>query len=818
MQTRTCFNGGELSPEMVARVDVDAYMRGARVAENWQIGQMGGVTRRRGMRGVVKALGEESRLYAYSYSAEWGHFVVEVHTRVVRVLSGDGVVHAQFVAGVNGCPEFHFTRVRVLQLNAVLLLTAQDCWPMELRLDEAGKWSLRRVEFTHLPWRYEERRDAAVEVSMSNVLGVGAYDVVLPEGVDAAERELLEGDTLRVSFWTECAEGYGGELYSGVDIVSGVQACSVGRRIAQYTEPVTQYWVCKKEFPSDVYVAGLDDPGCYPDNFEKPEVTSGFSGAKVVASVKDLGTCTKGTKFVIKTGYWEYYTCIRAFAASDIKEGLGYGDYPGHFVRGIAVGGALACKGKWQFYCSGLWYGSYEVLRSYDERAGGGLAAAVEWESAGISFSRLGEPSNELLAGDEGDEACWLQLVLTRSKYMTAGKLEDGFPPAGCGNRLIVDGYKHDLLLRYEAGKWVCVNVIRPALQGVRTVYDWSWAAWSERYGYPAACEVYGQRLVFASSAAQPQTVWMSQTDDLFNFATGDSDDSAIVRTLYTTTQQPIGWLLESNGRLMLGTSDAEWTISVPSGQAVTPTNMWVTRHGRVGCQEGLCLPVDDKALFVQRGGGRLWAYGYSFEIDGCRSEDLTVFAPHVLREHGGAVSATLLEAPDTVAVFALADGQVALCTYNTMHQVHAWHRWVTDGRVLSVAALPDGNRADRLFLLVERDGEVWIEVVDEDSPYCDRDGRAYTSTLVSTPLYNPLEQAVQKAPRGPVKVLFGADCVAADLEVCADGGSWCKVASQSAVFTVGWHDVLTVNRWTEAPAVGLRYVGEGCKILAIQG
>lgn len=49
MQTRTCFNGGELSPELAERADLDVYMRGCRVLENWELSQMGGVKRRRGM-------------------------------------------------------------------------------------------------------------------------------------------------------------------------------------------------------------------------------------------------------------------------------------------------------------------------------------------------------------------------------------------------------------------------------------------------------------------------------------------------------------------------------------------------------------------------------------------------------------------------------------------------------------------------------------------------------------------------------------------------------------------------------------------------
>ena len=154
--------------------------------------------------------------------------------------------------------------------------------------------------------------------------------------------------------------------------------------------------------------------------------------------------------------------------------------------------------------------------------------------------------------------------MLTRSKHLSATP-EAGFPSDSCGNRLVVEGYRHDVELQCKDGGWACVNDIRPVINGLMEIHDWSWAAWSDRYGYPAACEVYSQRLVFASTAAQPQTLWMSRTDDLFNFATGDSDDSAIDRTLYTTSQNPIGWMVESNGRLMMGTADAEWSISAAS-------------------------------------------------------------------------------------------------------------------------------------------------------------------------------------------------------------------------------------------------------------
>lgn len=42
---RVAFNGGELSPELALRSDMDVYMRGAQTLENFDVSQMGGIRR-----------------------------------------------------------------------------------------------------------------------------------------------------------------------------------------------------------------------------------------------------------------------------------------------------------------------------------------------------------------------------------------------------------------------------------------------------------------------------------------------------------------------------------------------------------------------------------------------------------------------------------------------------------------------------------------------------------------------------------------------------------------------------------------------------
>ena len=824
MQTRTCFNGGELAPEMAARCDVDAYMRGCCVLENWELSQMGGVRRRRGMRRVCDALGPGSRIFAYEYSHVDASkcFVVELGNEVVRVLDGAGGVVALFESGREGVTRFslNLEEVRVCQLNALMIITCRSSWPLVLRWDGGDVWSLKRVEFKHAVWRYEHevREHPVVLTARAGVAGM-EYDVAFAEEEEGELPEEGAEDIMRVSFYVEQAEArqVGSVLREGVRIeVDGVvHVHTAGERVAVRGEDALTYWVCKKDFPADVYVPGLDDPGSYPDNFELSENVSGFDGVTEVTSVQQLGTVRKGARFAMRAGYWEYFTCVKGFTEADMVPGQdNYAAYEGFFVRGVAVGEALPCRGKWEFYCSGLWYGSYEVRRSYT-----GPDVGDVWEVAGVSWSRLSEAENVQLAGDEEDEECWMRLYLTRSKRLQDDSLADGFVPDSCGNRLVVEGYRHDMVLALdEYGVWSCVDKVDIGWRGTRTVYDWSWGAFSARYGYPLECEVYQQRLVFGSTLEQPQSLWMSRIDDYYNFATGDSDDAAIYLTLYTTSQDPICWMLEDRGRLLLGTSNAEWVILARDGM-VKPAGLEVARHGRIGSMGGVMLAAEDKALYVARGGGRLWEFGYSFEVDGCRSRDLTVFAPHVLRDHGGVRGATLLSKPDTVGVFALGDGQVALMTYNTLHNVHAWHRWVTDGRVCDVCALSSGEGVDRLYLVVERDGAVQIEVVDEDSPYVDADGRRYVSLLVTNALGNTLEEVAKAKPKVPAMVLLGGELSVDGFEVCADGGSWAVLPRNVTVLQAGWHEVLVFNRWSIEHAIGLRYQGEsGCCVLALQG
>lgn len=832
MQGRVSFNAGEFAPELGVRADIEYYNRGCLTLENWEVSQLGGVRRRKGMRKLADALSADSVLipYVYSYEEEENmRFLVEVDGRVIRVLSLEGEEIKRFTSDENVFFPFAFTKqdIRYKQVNAMLFLTSLANPPLVLEYDGVDEWTLELFDIKYQPWRdNHEEKDYAI-----NVKRIGTtITVEFPEDAPAHELpdNLLTNDWLRTSYWVEQQEAPSVTDYvlEGVGTpVSEVPAtANEGDKFVLNTDDTVKYWVCTNDWSvADNYVAGMDSPANYPNQFIAVENASGFEDVVAKYSIKDVGdTISKGTKIAIKAGYWEYYTCVKAF--DDKVEGFTkFTDYPGYFIQGVEVGNALPCKGEWAFYCSGVWVGCYVVRRNYDT-----AELNAEWEDRGLSFSRNDAVSNTQCTGTETDEACYVRLFLTKSKKMSDSDVRAGFPPDSCGNRLIVKGYKHDMVLHAVVVEdddtdeksivWECEDKVQTTWTANREVTDWSWAAFSERNGYPFICDVFNSRLVFASTKAQPQSIWMSKVDDINNFMTGKADDNSVWLTMLTTTQNPICWLKPRGDKIMLGTSEAEFVISSGSN-ALTSSTATIRDHSYIGSQRLAVLGASDKMLYVERGAGRVWTFEYSLEIDGWRSSDLTVFAPHIAQEHGGFVRASMIKKPDTVALYVLGDGQLALCTYNSLQEVKAWHRWTTDGLIKEVCGMPNGNENDKIYFIVERDGVANIEVVDEQSDYTDN-GVDYVSELKTTALNNFLEAYVAKKRNPVVKLCICQpfELTKENLTVSTDGETWWPSDMWDGEIKKGWHQVISPKSWDYEQFVAIRVQGnQAFNFIALQ-
>ena len=180
--------------------------------------------------------------------------------------------------------------------------------------------------------------------------------------------------------------------------------------------------------------------------------------------------------------------------------------------------------------------------------------------------------------------------------------------------------------------------------QGITTNKDyitgiklWSIGAWGNTQGYPKAVEMYQDRLVFASTTLQPQTIWMSRTGDYADFGTSDplTDDDAVTLTLAGSKADSIHSLL-SLGDLMAFTTGGEWKIKgYGDSGAITPTALAAHQQTNIGTKNIQPLNAGGRIIIVQTQGQKVFSLGYDLNIDGYSgSEFLNKKISHLRGSH----------------------------------------------------------------------------------------------------------------------------------------------------------------------------------------
>lgn len=933
---RCAFNGGELSPTSAVRADLDNFHRGASRIENLDLGQMGGVSRRRGFRRVAAAL-EGSVILPYVYSTN-DRFLVEVSPSLLRVLSAEGDVVASLPSVWS---QDDVSALRHKQVNSMLFLACPTHELMVLRRDDEGMFSLAPYEFKARPWRYEEFRDFPVRLTLDE----GCYRVSFGEHASDPDAAMNEGDVMRVQVTVPQQTGYntGAVIRQGWVIAKAFTAASTftaGKKLCLNEGSYWSWWTCDRDFNgAEDFVDGLTSPADYPEHFHKGVIchsnTITCKGTWTFYCYKEwygtyaverrfpnedwqlLGTSNSpvgaasnlqltgdeageecylrlmlyesqlsngsdpsqgfpadscGNKLVVDAHNKDVVLRLHSLSTSDVRkltlplEGDAY-DYC--VYAGLPAVNALVVDGeRFSGECPLSREGRTLTVRPRGlttDDVGAGSMVRLEWTQAAESVNKSGNGNADsifmsrfLTAGTVVTLQGWrsvqsgMEIVLPSTiKGMSGGRYAEVFsameeasytvPEDGLflisvqawtesnvklRSRVRVEVPACTAWMEAEAAEvtasaeyslWDNISAVPEGVPPSGESLMWSFAAFRGVYGFPSLVDVFQQRLVLAATQAQPQTVWLSKTDDLNSFEVGKQDDSALALTLSTTTQNRICWLMAQSSRLLLGTADAEWAVS--GGQGVmTYSNARADSHGFVGSSDVPALMATDKVLYVERGGGRVYQYGYDYESDGFVSRDLTVFADHVLADGGGCRGVAFVRKPEPRAVFVRRDGVLALMTYNSMHQVHAWHRYTTDGVFEGVAVLPNGDQADLLFALVSREDGRFIEVLAPGNEFQDPGGRDFVSVLETNALIS-LEAAGRRQHSGGVMFFFGSDALVDGVEVSIDGTRWDVLdRSPSSFLTRGWHSLVADGCWNYDSMVGIRVSGNrDFNLLAIQ-
>jgi len=241
--------------------------------------------------------------------------------------------------------------------------------------------------------------------------------------------------------------------------------------------------------------------------------------------------------------------------------------------------------------------------------------------------------------------------------------------------------------------------------------FNWQQGAWSNYEGWPSAVGFFEERLVFASTNKEPQTIWMSRTGDYYDFGTHLPivDDDAITRTLAARQLNKIEAIVPTSD-LIIMTSSNEWKVSGGASGGLTPTNFTARVQGARGCNKMEPEIVNATVIFAQSKGRRICDLLYSYETDLYQGQDLTILAPHIF-ELSPAKDWAFQGEPDSTLWIIRQDGVLVSLTYLREQDVVAWARHPMDGNAKAISCLTS-RETDTVYIVMDRNGVYSVETM----------------------------------------------------------------------------------------------------------
>lgn len=262
----------------------------------------------------------------------------------------------------------------------------------------------------------------------------------------------------------------------------------------------------------------------------------------------------------------------------------------------------------------------------------------------------------------------------------------------------------------------VATGVIRRALDNTNEAFAGGWrlrmALIQASTGKPHVGEninavtIFESRLVLAGFTSFPSRVYCSRTGEINDFSTGVVADDAFQFDIDSSRADQIVNLATQRA-LLVFTLSAEYAITGSDNGPIRPLSTKIELATAHGSQQVPTVAIDTDELFVQRGGQKIRAYGYSNDAGEAVSPDVTIRRSDLFE--GTTVKRMAYSQSPHQIMFALgADGQLRLLCIDKPAGVYAWSDLSVTG-VVDIAVIPEDG-ADRCYIIIQRGSELLIE------------------------------------------------------------------------------------------------------------
>ena len=254
----------------------------------------------------------------------------------------------------------------------------------------------------------------------------------------------------------------------------------------------------------------------------------------------------------------------------------------------------------------------------------------------------------------------------------------------------------------------VAVGTVEVAISSGSATDDWALGAFSDTTGHPKCVSFFEQRLVFAGTTEQPQTLFFSRSGDYENmddnYHGATTDASAMVYTIASNQVNAIQ-AIKATRTLIVMTTGGEFTVtSGATEDPVTPTNLNIRKQSSYGSAGVDALSIGNTTIFLQRAKRKIRELAYNFDTDGYIAPDLTILSENI--SESGLIQIDYQQEPYSVVWGVRTDGKLVGMTYNRLQDVVAWHEHAfggTNAKCTSVAVIDIDTNEDQVWVIVER-------------------------------------------------------------------------------------------------------------------
>jgi len=757
------FNAGELSPYMGARSDVEKYRNGCSTLENFIILPYGGVIRRPGTEylGSPKFDNRRCRLIGFNFSTTT-RFVIEMGDQYLRFWSNGVQVLAPNNAApyeiASPYTESQLRDVQYVQINDIMYLVHPSVAPHKLSRLADNSWTMAEVDWDWPALLDENLTETTLTCSHTsgtartmtasspifNANHVGSYwqlghslEAVFTErnidsnGNSGSLNVFGDWEFSTSGVWSavlnieqsqdngatwQIIRSYKGSAERNI-IASGKTEREVMLRLAVSNYVTGNAWATNTNYALDTVVT-------YENNVYKcvlahNSTAPAWDWKNKVYAVGDYVTyntktykCIKAHNSTVAGSAATFRGTVNGATAVQHAYEADEKIYKVEPYMGYVIAAAVS-PATYNVFANYIYYDQeYGYLRGVLRNLAKTTATHLQDNALQLLTSpqdTAASRDGDILALHEMNKAELMDYRPINAEYWEPIDFTPAnaryWTPINYGTRTArleaADSRVYGIvkITSYASPTSVQVNVINPLAKTTATKI-WSQGAWSNHQGFPRTVNLHQARIYYGGTERRPLSVWASVVDDFQNMRQTTNNDGGLYLTLSAKEANRIMWM-ESQDKLLIGTSGNEWTLGASTDEGITPSNATAEKQSSYGSKYLPAATINDVLLFVQRQGRKVRELVYVLDKDGWVAPDLTVLAEHVTA--GEIVERAYQQQTDAIYWAIRGDGQLIGMTYERDQNVVGWHRHTTDGAFESVATIYGIGGTDEVWLSVQR-------------------------------------------------------------------------------------------------------------------